>query len=289
MLELIDLDIPDLGYTRFISAWLYQGHGGVFLVDPGPACTIPALLKALENRNIDHLDWILLTHIHLDHAGGIGHLVQRFKKARVVCHERAGVHLEDPSRLWEGSLKVLGDVAKTYGKMEAVPAQNLVCASEVDFEDGIRVISTPGHAVHHQCYIFKEWIFSGELFGVMLIQKDCLYLRPATPARIDLNGFFESMERMGPEIHRKICFGHYGQFPEGPKILAMAKSQLSLWVDVIRQQRNCPDVKRIMQTLMDRDPVYANMRHLPASLLDRETFFSINAINGILQAVRSES
>jgi glyoxylase-like metal-dependent hydrolase (beta-lactamase superfamily II) len=287
MLDLIDLDIPSLGYTQFISAWLYGGPGGVFLVDPGPTCTLSCLLNALEQRRIQHLDWILLTHIHMDHAGGIGHLVERFPGARVVCHERAVSHLVDPSRLWEGSLKVLGKVAQTYGEIKAVPAEQIVTTQAIDFEDGIRVIDTPGHAIHHQCFIFKDWIFCGELFGIMLGLDKRTYLRPATPPRIDLDALFASMDRIKPEINRTICFGHYGQFSDGPCILGLARAQLELWVDVIRRHAGEPDRKKIMAALMAADSIYAGIKDLPPLLYNRETFFSLNAINGILQALQS--
>lgn len=287
MMDLIDLDIPLLGYTQFISAWLYSGPGGVFLVDPGPACTLSYLLNALEQRRIQHLDWILLTHIHMDHAGCIGHLVERFPNARVVCHERAVSHLVDPGRLWEGSLKVLGKVAQTYGEMKAVPAEQIVTTQAIDFEDGIRVIDTPGHAIHHQCFIFKDWMFCGELFGIMLGLDHRTYLRPATPPRIDLDALFASMDRIKPEIDRTICFAHYGQFSDGPRILSLARAQLELWVDVIRRHAAEPDKKKIMAALMEADSIYAGIKDLPPLLYNRETFFSLNAINGILQALQS--
>jgi glyoxylase-like metal-dependent hydrolase (beta-lactamase superfamily II) len=285
MLDLIDLDIPSLGYSQFIAAWLYEGPGGVFLVDPGPACTIPLLLEALENRHVRRLDWILLTHIHLDHAGGIGHLVKKFPHARVACHERAVKHLVDPDRLWEGSLKVLGKVAQTYGAIKPVPAGNIVTKGELEFEDGIRVMDAPGHAVHHQCFVFRDWIFCGELFGIMLARDRGIYLRPATPPRIDLEALFASMDRMEPEINRRICFGHYGQFPDGPRILDLARAQLRLWVDVIGQHAAESDKNSIMAELIEADLIYAGIRDLPEALYNREAFFSLNAINGILQAL----
>ena len=146
MLELIDLDINELNYNRFISAWLYRGKEGSFLVDPGPACTIEYLLAELEKRHVSHMDWILLTHIHMDHAGGIGHLIKQFPDARIVCHEKAVKHLIEPSRLWEGSLKILGHVAEVYEKILPVSPETILVTDNVPFAEGIHVVSTPGHA-----------------------------------------------------------------------------------------------------------------------------------------------
>lgn len=283
MLELIDLDIPSLGYSKFISAWLYQGVEGNFLVDPGPACTVPALFDFLDQRGVDRLEWILLTHIHMDHSGGIGHVIERFPKAQVICHEKAVAHLVDPGRLWEGSLKVLGNVACVYGKIKPIHASCILTSEHIGFEEGIRVIPTPGHALHHQCFVFKDWLFCGELFGIMITLNGHIYLRPATPPRIDLQNWFASMDRIANEMSRQICFGHYGKYPDGQFIWQMAKNQLKLWADVCGRHADDRNKDRIMEELIDKDPMYARSRELSAEAYQRETFFTKNAIEGILQ------
>jgi glyoxylase-like metal-dependent hydrolase (beta-lactamase superfamily II) len=287
MLELIDLDIASLGYTRFISAWFYQGEGGNYIVDPGPACTISHLLDELEKRQVTHLDWILLTHIHMDHAGGVGHLVERFPEAKVVCHEKAVKHLEDPARLWEGSLKILGDVARVYGEMLPVPAASLLTADTVPFNDGIRVIATPGHAAHHQCFITKEILFCGELFGIFHQLRHSIYLRPATPPVFLLEDFLQSMDAVAPYTDRRICFSHYGVSKQGAQVLKLAERQLRLWVDVIARHTDDPDTDRIIEDLASQDPVFARKNLLPAPLYKREIYFAVNSIQGILRYCNS--
>ncbi len=283
MLELIDLDIVSLGYTRFISAWLYQGNEGAFLVDPGPACTINHLLESLEKRNVSHLDWILLTHIHMDHAGGIGHLVERFPEARVVCHEAAVKHLMNPDRLWEGSLKVLGDVARVYGKIKSVPLANIMTVGQVPFGDGIKVIPTPGHAAHHQCFVWKDILFCGELFGIFHQLDKSIYLRPATPPVFVLDDFLRSMDAIAPYADCcRVCFSHYGTGADGVAVLEAARQQLLLWVDVIGRHRDDSDMDTIIGDLSDKDPVFARKSLLPQKLYNREMHFSVNSIQGIL-------
>jgi glyoxylase-like metal-dependent hydrolase (beta-lactamase superfamily II) len=283
MLELIDLDVASLGYTRFISSWLYQGKEGSFLIDPGPACTINHLFEELEKRNVAHLDWILLTHIHMDHAGGIGHLVERFSEARIICHENAVRHLIDPARLWEGSLKILGDVARVYGKIKPVPSENIMTVETVPFADGIAVIPTPGHAAHHQCFITKDSLFCGELFGIFHQLDNSIYLRPATPPVFVLADFLQSMEAVSPYMDRQVCFSHYGVCNDGTKILKIAKQQLLLWVDVIARHLDEPDMNHIIADLSAIDPVYARKKLLPPQLYKREMHFSANSIRGIIQ------
>ena len=151
-LSCIDLDEPRLqGFTRFISSWLWQSEGLNFLVDPGPLSTIPHLLGELQKKGVARLDYILLTHIHIDHAGGTGELLRRYPEARVVCHPKGIRHMVNPEKLWQGSLKVLGHVAEVYGEIIAVPEENIFFADEV--ADGrIKVYLTPGHAQHHLCF-----------------------------------------------------------------------------------------------------------------------------------------
>lgn len=290
MLELIDLDIESLNYSKFISSWLYTGKEGTFLIDPGPACTIPTLFDELSRRDVRHLDWILLTHIHMDHAGGIGHMIERFPDARVACHQLGVKHLIDPDRLWKGSLKILGDVARVYGGIRPVPAENIVTPDEVPFGEGITVIPTPGHAAHHQCFVWKDWLFCGELFGIFHQLKDSIYLRPATPPRFVLEDFQASMDKVTPYMHRQICFSHHGSYPDGIKIMEMAREQLLLWVAVVKNHGNDDlNIEAVIEDLTQKDPVFARKKNLEPALLKRETYFSKNTIKGMSQYLRRQS
>lgn len=282
MLELIDLDIESLGYTRFISAWLYKGRQGTFLVDTGPACTVDQLLAGLEKNGVENLDWILLTHIHLDHAGGIGHVTRHFPEATIVCHERAVSHLIDPTRLWEGSKKVLGKVAETYGPIEPVPEERIVTRDHVAFASGISVIPTPGHAPHHQSFVFEDFLFCGEVFGVFLEFEKDIYLRPATPPKFVFEEFYDSMERLAPETDRKICFAHYGMFPDGGRILEIARTQLRMWLEVVRSHAGNPKMNAIVSDLKANDPVFALIDDLPPLIREREMYYTANTIRGML-------
>ncbi|MFW6080763.1 MAG: MBL fold metallo-hydrolase [Desulfosalsimonas sp.] len=282
MLELIDLDIESLGYNRFISAWLYKDRQGTFLVDTGPACTVDKLLDGLEKNGVEHLDWILLTHIHLDHAGGIGHVTRQFPEASVVCHEKAVSHLIDPARLWEGSKKVLGRVAETYGPIKPVPEERLVTTERIPFGDGIRVIPTPGHAPHHQSFVFGDLLFCGEVFGVFLELEKEIYLRPATPPRFEFAEFYDSMERLAPETDKNICFAHYGMFPDGGRILETARTQLCMWLEVLRSHAEKPNMNAILSDLKANDPVFAVIDDLPPEIRDREMYYTANTIRGML-------
>jgi glyoxylase-like metal-dependent hydrolase (beta-lactamase superfamily II) len=282
-LEIIDLDIPELGYKKFISSWLYRGPVGNFLVDPGPTCTIPVLLTALEERNVESLDWILLTHIHQDHAGGLGQLIKKYPKAKVVVHPSGASHLAEPSKLLVVSRKILREVSEVYGVILPVPGENINVLDRVPFGSGIKVIPTPGHASHHQCYVFKNWFFAGELFGAHLPSDQGLYLRPATPQRFILEDYLTSMELVEPYLTDTICFAHYGSIGNSKTVLATARKQLQLWVRTIDEHREMRDMDALMRLLMEKDGSYVLYQSFEPDTQNREREFSINSIKGILE------
>ena len=289
MFSLIDLDIPELGYTRFISAWLYSGPDMNFLVDAGPACTHDVVMAALQDKGVTRLDWILLTHIHLDHAGGVGHLARQFPEARIVCHPKAVKHLVDPSKLWEGTRKVLGDIADIYGPMVPVDPARLVVPEEMNPDKGIGIIDTPGHAAHHQSYVFSDRLFIGELFGVFHDLDDGIYLRPATPPKFIYEQFAASLDRVAPEAGRKVCFAHYGIHPDGKQILELARKQLSLWLAVVRAHMPDADREAVVADLKHQDPVFARIDDLPAEYRQRESYYVGNTIAGMRQYLLENS
>ena len=112
-------------YKRQLSPWLISIKAGStpvnILIDPGPSSAIPSLACALDELNISNLDWILLTHIHIDHAGGVGLLISQYPSAKVLVHHRGIRHLANPERLWQGSVNTLGDLAHLYGEIVPVP------------------------------------------------------------------------------------------------------------------------------------------------------------------------
>lgn len=286
-LDLIDLDIPQLGYLKFISSWLYTSSEGTFLVDPGPACTIPILLRSLEKKRVETINWILLTHIHQDHAGGLGELIKIFPMAKVVTHEKGAKHLIDPTKLWEASKQILGDVSKVYGKILPVPEENVFVKDKIPFSTGIKVIPTPGHASHHQCFMFKDWFFTGELFGAHIPMKNGLYLRPATPHRFELEDYLNSMKSVEPYLKPNMCFAHYGIGNDPKRILKTSRKQLQLWMNVIDENIENQNMDQIFKELLENDDIFALYNQLDRKMRKREKHFSINSIQGIMKYLES--
>ncbi|MFO7652835.1 MAG: MBL fold metallo-hydrolase [Candidatus Krumholzibacteriia bacterium] len=262
---LVDLDQPLTGQRCFISAWLVPAPGadggtGWLLVDPGPPSTADVLLRALQARGVERLELVLLTHVHLDHAGATSAVLQRYPEARVAVHERGREHLLDPERLWHGSLRVLGPVAEVYGRPRPVPAAALATGDELA-ACGVRTVPTPGHAAHHQSFVHGDTLYVGEAAGTYLDEEAegfaaalpeavrgagtgtepgaGFYLRPATPPRFFPGAALGSLERLiGLDpAPRHVAFAHHGLHTGDTRaLLAAARDQLLAWLETAREE-----------------------------------------------------
>ena len=296
-LHLIDLDQELVGQRRFISCWALLTPQLAFVVDPGPPATGERLIAALDGLGCTRLDFILLTHIHLDHAGTTATVLERWPGARVVCHRRARPHLEDPTRLWEGSLAVLGQKARVYGAPLPVPAAALAGYAEAEAR-GIRVIETPGHAAHHVCFLHGERLFLGEAAGTYATldrgpDTPEPYLRPATPPAFRLEVAQHSLDRLLAldPAPRELLFAHHGRHTgDARRLLGAARAQLGLWVETCRalaaQAGSCAAGEALMDAiaaeLARRDPHYARGVALPADIREREREFTRQSLRGML-------
>lgn len=282
----IDLDQPTLpGFRQFISAWLYRGDDVTLVVDPGPLSTIPRLLDALRHHGVTRLDYILLTHIHIDHAGGSGALLKAYPAARLICHAEGIRHMIAPDKLWQGSRQVLGPLAEAYGEIVPVPAESISFAEDIG---PIRAFVTPGHAVHHCSYLFDDLLFAGEVAGVRGLVPDGIFMRPATPPRFLLPVALDSVERMLALQPVRMVFAHYGLADDAGRHLTIARDQLCLWVRGVALHCNLPASRReaaIVAWLRENDPVYRNVDQLPQDIRQREDYFLGNTLRGMIEYV----
>jgi len=284
-LHCIDLDQPAFtGFRKFISSWLVRNGACSLLVDPGPASTIPYLVAELRRCGVETLDYILLTHIHIDHAGGTGTLLREFPGAQVVCHPEGVRHLVSPEKLWLGSRQVLGaPLADAYGEILPVPEGQIGFAETLG-STGVRTYLTPGHAPHHCCYLLGDLLFAGEVAGVRCELEGGIYLRPATPPRFIQQTALDSLERMLSLMPRRMVFAHYGLVEEAMTHLRIARDQLRLWVEGAAQTLALPEAEReeaFFSWLLERDPVYRNIDRLPADIRTRERIFLGNTLRGM--------
>ena len=289
-LTCIDLDQPSLeGFRRFISSWLYRGEDFSLLVDPGPLSTIPHLVGELRRLGVERLDTILLTHIHIDHAGGAGALLREFPEARVICHPEGVRHMVAPEKLWEGSRKVLGKVAEAYGEIVPVPAEK-IGFQDIVGETGVRAFPTPGHAQHHLCFLLEDLLFAGEVAGVRCEVPEGIYMRPATPPRFALEVALDSLDRMIALAPRAMVFAHHGLVEDAVDHLQIARRQLLLWTRGVAETASVEEPEReevLFRWLLERDEIYRNIHHLPPDIYARERIFLGNTLRGMTEYVDS--
>jgi glyoxylase-like metal-dependent hydrolase (beta-lactamase superfamily II) len=282
----VPLPVPIDGFEDFISAWVHTAHP-VCVIDTGPAVSGRALLAALDELGVRRLDYILLTHIHIDHAGGVRALSDAFPEAPVVCHPKGMMHVAEPGRLWQGSLKTLGRIAQAYGPIEPVPQERLRAADRLPSES-FAAVPTPGHAAHHFSYLFNNGIlFAGEAGGNCLPLDDggC-YLRPATPPRFFLETHLQSIDRLIALKPERICYGHVGMQTDAVRLLGAHRDQLLRWEKLIRpfltarSEDEATAMELCRDHLLRSDPLLTGFASLPADVQERERGFIINSIKG---------
>ena len=286
----IDLDQPTLtGFRKFISSWCYRGEQETFLVDPGPLSTIPQLIAELRRHGVDRIDTILLTHIHIDHAGGTGALLAEFPQARVICHPEGVRHMIEPAKLWQGSKQVLGSLAEVYGEILPVPEASIGFSEQIG-ASGVRAYLTPGHAQHHCCYLLDDLLFGGEVAGVRSEVASGIYMRPATPPRFFPEVADDSLARMLALRPRYLVFAHYGLVEEAERHLQTGREQLWLWLRGVAATATVVEAAReaaLFAWLQQRDPVYRNIHQLPQDILERERIFLGNTLRGMSDYLES--
>jgi glyoxylase-like metal-dependent hydrolase (beta-lactamase superfamily II) len=217
----------DSGYVRPMldAIHLVEQNGRVAVVDSGCNASVPAVLHALDVMGLDTgcVDWILLTHVHLDHAGGAGLLLQSCPNARVAVHPRGARHMVDPGRLMAGTIAVYGEDAarRMYGDIVPIPADRIVEAREGDrielAERRFTVLDTPGHARHHVCYHDdrSNGVFVGDTFGLSYRELDDgtrQTIFPATtPVQFDPAALRTSIDRLLALHPDALYLTHYGR------------------------------------------------------------------------------
>jgi glyoxylase-like metal-dependent hydrolase (beta-lactamase superfamily II) len=283
--HLVALNQPLKGFRNFISSWILTLHDLTIVVDPGPRYSIPILMDALEKQSVKRIDYILLTHIHIDHAGGAGLLLKHYPDAQIICHPKGISHMIDPTKLWEGSKKVLGNIARVYGEIEPVPEKNICYRNHIEVgKTVVHVLQTPGHAPHHLCYQINDILFAGEVAGINYPIENSLYLRIATPPVFDYDVYLNSLKKAAAADVSHICFAHYGHRQDVKNVFDTAFDQLENWMATVEKHYRAGTEhfeKIVFEELLKNDRGIAHYHALPEDIQEREKYFSLNSIRGM--------
>jgi len=275
--------VTDLGSEVFEIDTLMGGHAGITagylirsdrpcLVETGTALSAPTVIASLKALGVgpEDLATVVVTHIHLDHAGGVGDIAEAFPNAQVVVHERGARHLVDPTKLVASAHRVFGPVMEElFGDLKPTEAARVVALGDVgviDLGGGRRLeaFHAPGHASHHVGLLDPETgdLYTGDAAGVYIPEAD--ELRPATPPPdFDLDLALASMDRMRQVAPRRLLFAHYGPVTAVESALDRSEEVLRRWVEMVREARSLQ---------MDLDHAVAMVRErTPIAFMDRDT------------------
>jgi glyoxylase-like metal-dependent hydrolase (beta-lactamase superfamily II) len=234
------LDLNWMGRPHSIGAVLLESGSHYAILDPGPASTLETLRAHLLSRglSVSDLEAILLTHIHLDHAGATGTLLRENSNLRVFVHSKGAAHLGDPSKLLASAERLWGDdLPRLFGETLGVPEQNIqILDGGETLSLGTRkmdVIYTPGHASHHVTYLDEQdgVAFAGDTAGIRIANGP--YIMPATPPPdIDLAVWEQSFAAILDRRPSKLFVTHFGYAENAAKHIADFRERLHLWTDI---------------------------------------------------------
>jgi len=293
-LSLIDLTPPIPGFEGFLGTYVIEAVK-IALIDVGPASSVENLLSGLAELRINPADvsYILSTHIHLDHTGGLGSVLPQMPGAACIVHEKGLFHLANPARLWQGSLQTLGKLAQDYCEPQPVAENRMVAAHDGMIIDlgGLRleVFLTPGHAAHHMSFLDRQGgrLFLGEAAGVSFPSSGGS--RPAAPVPFDLRLSVASLDKLIAAAPSRIYYGHFGHAPAAVKRLKQFKRQLLLWGRIIACHiDDQTEVQELLTEIKAQDEALAYLCELPEDRLNRELFFIKNSIAGYREYLKKE-
>ena len=239
-------------------------RGRAAFVDTGTTQSVPHLLAALEQLGVARsaVDYVFLTHVHLDHAGGAGVLMRALPNARAVLHPRAAPHMQDPSALETASIAVYGEATyrRLYGEILPIDAQRIVVTQDGQHLDlagrRFEFVHTPGHAMHHQAIVDLDTasIFSGDTFGMSYREFDvegrAMIVPTTTPTQFDPEQLTASIDRLLSYRPVAIYLTHYSRITDCERLGANLKQQVRQFAQIARKHAHSPDCRLQIRAAM---------------------------------------
>ncbi|MDR3446882.1 MBL fold metallo-hydrolase [Dyella sp.] len=238
----------DTGFVRprFDAAYLLVEEGRAAFIDCGTNHSVPRMLKALDDAGLApaDVDWLILTHVHLDHAGGAGQLIAQLPNARLVVHPRGARHMIDPSQLWAGASAVYGEevMEATYGRLRPIPTERVVEAPDGHVVSlagrPLLCLDTPGHARHHlSVYDQRANVcFTGDTFGLSYRELDTangpFILPTTTPVQFDPDALHASIRRLVGLNPSAMYITHFDRIENVEKLAGDLHAQIDAMVSI---------------------------------------------------------
>jgi glyoxylase-like metal-dependent hydrolase (beta-lactamase superfamily II) len=259
--EIVDagngIHVVDTGYVRprLAASHIVIDGTRAAIVDTGPAPAAPYILEALGQLGIERgqVDYLLLTHVHLDHAGGAGQLMAALPNARAVLHPRGAPHMVEPSKLVAGSIAVYGEQVfrELYGEIVPIPAERVTTVQDGErLQLGARTfefIDTPGHARHHYCAVDLDHgvIFSGDTFGISYREFDTAagpFVFPTTtPVQFDPPALHASIDRLMSYRPKRMALTHFGPVGDLERLAGDLHECIDEFVSIARAHASAAD------------------------------------------------
>lgn len=250
------LDLAFQGSAQTVAAFLVVGRYGHTLVETGPGSTLPALERAVDatGAHLGDITQLLVTHVHLDHAGAAGSLLRRLPEARLFVHPVGAPHMIDPTRLLNSATRIYGDRMDTlWGAFEACPADRVVLLQDGDEiacgDRTLTALHTPGHASHHVAFVDSEQrtAFTGDVGGVRL--EGATYVRPPTPPPdIDVEAWHASVDRLRALELQALDLTHFGRFTNPAPHFDGLLRRLDDWTQWVSDQMAAGTAPDVMAT-----------------------------------------
>jgi glyoxylase-like metal-dependent hydrolase (beta-lactamase superfamily II) len=262
-------------YPGHAAAHIIEDHGRAAFVDVGTNFSVPYLLAALEQLKIPRaaVDYLLLTHVHLDHAGGAGALLRELPHARALLHPRGAPHMIDPARLIAGSKVVYGEqrFVRLYGELVPIPPERLAVVADGERvrlgERTLELLHTAGHALHHYVVVDEAHasIFTGDTFGISYRSLDSAqgaFIFPTTPpTQFDPEQAIASIDRMLKFQPESMYLMHFSRVTDVPRLARELKSQVAEFARIARAHAQAADPARGIRADMLALWVSAARRH----------------------------
>lgn len=271
------IDGIDMGVPGRTGTYVFK-EDPVSIIETGPSLSVPHILEGLKQLNCrpEDIRYIIVTHIHLDHAGGAGLLLRECPQAQVVVHPRGARHLADPSRLIAGARAVYGETFdRWFDPIIPIPEERLLIKEDgetldISEERTLTFLDSPGHAAHHFSIYdpLSKGIFTGDTSGVRYHQTEdhglVFYLPSTSPNQFDPDAMLRSLERFRGLDLERIYFGHFGMSTDVAEVFSQVEHWLPLFVNTGKEALEHGEGENgIYRRLRDRVQNYLREQGIP--------------------------